>query len=108
MTELQLTKQHSQVKGYARFERWLKRQHVSVQMVYKTLIALVGIAIVSGGLLLVPLPGPGWLIVFLGLAVLGLEFPKAKQLNAFAKRKVKEFIAWAKVKKDTRSARKIS
>ena len=33
-------------------------------------------------------PGPGWLVVFLGLAILGTEFAWAKRLAAFTKRQL--------------------
>jgi len=35
---------------------------------------------VLGGLALVPLPGPGWAIVFVGLGMLALEFKWAENL----------------------------
>ncbi len=34
----------------------------------------LGVAIALAGLLLVPAPGPGWIITFLGLGLLGSEF----------------------------------
>ncbi len=33
-----------------------------------------------GGLALVPLPGPGWAVVFVGLGMLALEFEWAEKL----------------------------
>ena len=35
---------------------------------------------ILGGLALVPLPGPGWAIVFVGLGMLALEFKWAENL----------------------------
>lgn len=51
----------------------------------KVLLRRVGVAALGGllvvvGLVLVPLPGPGWAIVFSGVAVLGSEFPWAERL----------------------------
>jgi uncharacterized protein (TIGR02611 family) len=41
-----------------------------------------GIAIALAGLFLVPLPGPGWVIIFVGLGLLGREFlPVARSLD---------------------------
>jgi uncharacterized protein (TIGR02611 family) len=37
---------------------------------------------------LVPLPGPGWLIVFAGLAILATEYVWAQRLLNYAKTKV--------------------
>jgi uncharacterized protein (TIGR02611 family) len=59
--------------------------------VYRTLVGLVGGAIMIAGLALVPLPGPGWLIVFVGLAILATEFTWAHRLEAFARHRLQ---AW--------------
>ena len=45
-----------------------------------TVIAILGGAVVAVGLLLVPLPGPGWLIVVGGIAIWSLEFRWARRL----------------------------
>jgi len=66
---------------HERFRSWLYDQHPILQITYKLLIAVVGFLVVAVGLVMVPLPGPGWLIVFAGLALLGLEFPLFKKLN---------------------------
>ncbi len=69
---------------------------------YRVLVGVLGGIIAVGGLLLVPLPGPGWLIVFLGLAILGTEFSWAKRLAAFTKRQLARFWAWWKARRATR------
>ena len=51
---------------------------------------------VIGGLIMVPFPGPGWLVVFAGLAVLATEFHWANILLAFAKRVVTAATDWLK------------
>jgi uncharacterized protein (TIGR02611 family) len=66
--------------------------------IYKWVVGLVGLLIVVGGLALVPLPGPGWLIVFLGLAVWASEFEWASRLLDFAKDKVRAWGEWLKPK----------
>jgi uncharacterized protein (TIGR02611 family) len=50
------------------------------------LVAAVGLMVITVGLILVPLPGPGWLIVFVGVAVLGTEFPAAHRLTELVRR----------------------
>ena len=45
----------------------------------------LGLVLVVGGLVLVPLPGPGWLIVILGIAVWASEFEPAARLLDFVK-----------------------
>lgn len=57
-------------------------------------MAVVGTAIVLMGLAAVPLPGPGWLVVFVGLGILASEFTWAERLLDFAKRKVHEWNLW--------------
>ena len=51
-------------------------------------VAIGGFGTVIIGLILVPLPGPGWLIVFGGLALLATEFVWAERLLTFAKERV--------------------
>jgi len=41
---------------------------------------IIAFTVVLGGLALVPLPGPGWAIVFIGLGMLALEFKWAENL----------------------------
>ncbi|MGI4894608.1 MAG: TIGR02611 family protein [Janthinobacterium lividum] len=62
--------------------------------VYRSVVGVVGVVVVVLGLVLVPLPGPGWLVVFLGLAVLGSEFSSARRLNAFARTHVQRWSQW--------------
>jgi len=49
-------------------------------------ILLVGTGIIVLGIVLIPLPGPGWAVVIAGLAVLATEFTWAERLLEFAKR----------------------
>jgi hypothetical protein len=51
-------------------------------------VTIAGFTVVIVGLILVPLPGPGWLIVFAGLAILATEYVWAQKLLNFAKSKV--------------------
>jgi uncharacterized protein (TIGR02611 family) len=57
-----------------------------LRVAYKVGVALAGILVVAVGLVLVPLPGPGWLIVFVGVAVLGTEFPAAHRVTQAVRR----------------------
>lgn len=62
----------------------------------KVLIGTLGGLVVLLGLILVPYPGPGWLIVFAGLAILATEFPFAVKVLDFAKSKYDAWVAWLK------------
>lgn len=63
-------------------------------LTWKILIAVLGLAIIVVGILLLPLPGPGWLIIFVGLGLWGTEFEWAKRLLRFARRQVNGWTAW--------------
>ncbi|WP_377642282.1 PGPGW domain-containing protein [Oryzobacter terrae] len=65
--------------------------------VWRGLVFTAGLVLVVGGLALVPLPGPGWLIVILGIAVWASEFELAARLLTFVKEKVRAWESWAKV-----------
>jgi uncharacterized protein (TIGR02611 family) len=54
-------------------------------IVRRTVVAVVGATIVLIGVLLIVLPGPGALVILLGLAVLGSEFVWARRLIQRAK-----------------------
>lgn len=62
----------------------------------KVLIGIVGGLVVLIGLILVPYPGPGWLVVFAGLAILATEFQFASKVLDFAKGKYDQWAAWLK------------
>ncbi|GAA4206442.1 TIGR02611 family protein [Actinocatenispora rupis] len=54
----------------------------------------LGAALVVLGLILVPLPGPGWLIVLSGLAVLAVEYAWARHLLRFTRRQLHRWTRW--------------
>lgn len=60
------------------FKRYWKSLPTAVR---KPLVLIVGTIIVIAGLILLPLPGPGWLIIFLGFAVLATEFVIAEKVR---------------------------
>ncbi|RWZ78908.1 MAG: TIGR02611 family protein [Candidatus Microsaccharimonas sossegonensis] len=61
----------------------------------------IGTAIVGGlvtiiGVILIPYPGPGWLIVFAGLAILATEFQFAAKWLTWLKAKYLSWQSWLK------------
>ena len=64
-------------------------------MIWRLLIGTVGGVIVVIGLLLIPLPGPGWALVFVGVAVWATEFAWAYRLLRFGRRLLREWTHWA-------------
>ena len=61
---------------------------------YRLVVGLLGLAVTVGGLFLVPLPGPGWLIVFVGLAILASEFAWAQRVQDFGRDRLRRWTAW--------------
>jgi len=75
------------------FERHWKRTPTPVR---KPFIFLLGFAIVIAGIILLPLPGPGWVIIFAGFAVLATEFAFALRVRDRLIGFLKIVIAYAK------------
>jgi uncharacterized protein (TIGR02611 family) len=48
---------------------------------YRVAVAAAGTAIIGLGIVMLPLPGPGWAVIFVGLAVLSTEFHWARRLT---------------------------
>ncbi|MFF5446748.1 TIGR02611 family protein [Streptomyces sp. NPDC012888] len=53
-------------------------------------VFVVGLAVVGTGIVLLPLPGPGWVIIFAGMAIWATEFVWAQLVLRWTKRKVTE------------------
>ena len=70
------------------------KKNPALALAYRILVAVLGGTIMIVGLVLVPLPGPGWLIVFLGLGILATEFAWAERLLDFGRRTLRSWLAW--------------
>lgn len=68
------------------FIRRSRPLHLSWQVV----VFLVGLAVVGLGVVLLPLPGPGWVVIFLGMGVWATEFVWAQLVLRWTRRKVAE------------------
>lgn len=60
----------------------------------KTVIAIVGGCVLIIGIIAIPYPGPGWLIVFAGLGILATEFTWARRILDYAKEKYDLWQEW--------------
>jgi uncharacterized protein (TIGR02611 family) len=60
-------------------------------------VALIGLLIVIAGVILLPLPGPGWLIIFLGIGVWATEFVWAERLLGRTRDFVRSWAVWVGV-----------
>lgn len=63
-------------------------------VVWRVGITVIGLAIIAGGVLLLPLPGPGWLIIFGGLGLLATEYEWAARLLRSARTFVGRWTQW--------------
>ena len=57
-------------------------------------IGIAGGAVLVVGIIAIPYPGPGWLIVFAGLAILATEFTWAQRVLDMAKGKYDQWQTW--------------
>jgi uncharacterized protein (TIGR02611 family) len=61
---------------------------------WQLLIALLGAVVVVIGVILIPFPGPGWLIVLAGLAIWAVEFVWAQRLLHFTRTQLERWWHW--------------
>lgn len=72
----------------------LIRGNPTGRLILRIAVAIAGALVVGVGIFLIPLPGPGWLIVIAGLAIWAVEFHWAKRLLGFTKRNVQAWTHW--------------
>jgi uncharacterized protein (TIGR02611 family) len=70
------------------------RSNSTGRVALKIGIGILGGVVVAVGLLLLVFPGPGWPIIFAGLAIWAIEFAWAKHLLTYAKRHVTNWTHW--------------
>jgi uncharacterized protein (TIGR02611 family) len=73
--------------------RWTTRSPAML-VLYRVGVAVLGGLVLAVGVVLIPYPGPGWLIVFAGLAILAAEFHWARVVLAFLKARYDAWRAW--------------
>lgn len=52
----------------------------SLRQARRAIVAVVGFTVVGLGVVMIVTPGPGWLVIFLGLSLLAAEFVWARHL----------------------------
>ncbi len=100
------TSQHEPAAAEQRYQprppKWLRPVRDRVRrlpggaLVWRLLIGVIGAIVVVIGLLLIPLPGPGWALVFVGVAVWATEFGWAYRLLRFGRRVLADWTDWIK------------
>lgn len=63
--------------------RWIGRNSK------RAAITIAGFTLILAGIVLLVLPGPGWLVIIIGLAVLATEYVWAERALDLAKKKAK-------------------
>lgn len=61
---------------------------------WRVLVAIVGSVVIAVGAVLLVFPGPGWLVIFVGLGIWATEFAWARSLLGYAQRQVGKWTAW--------------
>jgi uncharacterized protein (TIGR02611 family) len=86
-------------------ETWRQRMRTTLRIIranptgriaLKVGVALTGALVVAVGIALIPLPGPGWALVILGLAIWAIEFVWAKHLLRFTRAQVHRWTEWVR------------
>jgi len=61
-------------------------------------VTVLGALVVAIGIVLLPLPGPGWVIIFGGLGILATEYTWAARLLRWVRRLVTRMGSWIKAR----------
>lgn len=64
--------------------------------VRRVVIAVIGGFVLLAGIIMIPYPGPGWAVVFIGLAILAQEFTWARRALHYARAKYDRWESWVK------------
>lgn len=70
------------------------RESRTGRLTLQVVVAVLGGLVVAVGIVLIPFPGPGWLIVLAGLAIWAVEFVWAQRLLRFTRRQLEQWWRW--------------
>ncbi|MGI5522509.1 TIGR02611 family protein [Micromonospora sp. CA-259024] len=91
------------VQDPPRRPRWRERISMTLDLIranptgriaLKIFITIAGALVVTIGIALIPLPGPGWLLVIAGLGIWAVEYHWARRLLGFTRRHVHGWTQW--------------
>ncbi|MFE0346535.1 TIGR02611 family protein [Streptomyces griseoluteus] len=66
------------------------KQRRALHLSWQVGVFVIGLAVVVAGIIMLPLPGPGWVVIFGGMAIWATEFVWAQLVLRWTKRKVTE------------------
>lgn len=73
----------------SRAPEFVKRRR-ALHLSWQVGVFVLGLAVVVAGIIMLPLPGPGWVVIFGGMAIWATEFVWAQLVLRWTKRKVTE------------------
>ena len=62
-------------------------------LAWRLAVTILGVGVIVVGIVLLPLPGPGWLIIFAGLGLLATEYVWAARLLKWLRA---QFLRWTR------------
>ncbi len=79
-----------------RWARWRDRvrERPVADFGYRVAVAVIGLSVLAVGIITIPYPGPGWAIVFAGLAILATEFLFAQRVLKWLRVRYDAVMAW--------------
>ncbi|QLY34732.1 TIGR02611 family protein [Nocardia huaxiensis] len=66
----------------------------TLNLVYRIAVGVLGAVVLVIGILAIPYPGPGWLIVFAGLGILATEFAWAHRTLHWTRERYRRVMSW--------------
>ncbi|WP_243076095.1 TIGR02611 family protein [Microbacterium sp. SS28] len=94
---------HAVFRRLARMRAWVT-ERPRLELAYRAVVAVIGVTLTLVGIVLLALPGPGWITVFLGLAVLGTEFHWARRISAWLKVRLDRAWTWWRARRARRKS----
>jgi uncharacterized protein (TIGR02611 family) len=85
----------TRVRAWARWRDNL-RDRRAANFTYRVVVGVVGAIVLVVGILAIPYPGPGWAIVFVGLAILATEFDWARHALRYTRERYDRVMDWFK------------
>ncbi|WP_395306905.1 TIGR02611 family protein [Mycobacterium sp. AMU20-3851] len=80
-------------RAWARWRDKIRNRPV-IDLGYRITVGVIGSIVLVVGIIAIPYPGPGWAIVFLGLAILATEFRVAQVALHWVRARYDKAMAW--------------
>ena len=85
---------HRTLRTRLRHFRARVRGNPRANLIWRIVVGVLGGLVLVAGIIAIPYPGPGWLIVFAGLGILATEFTWAGRVLRFARHHYDRWMAW--------------